>query len=80
MFVVSLVTLTHEFMSPQTYHKVMNCPVLYFFLQEDQNLASQTHVDHYLNASFREMYFKVTENPQKSLKSEGNSQHIKKPP
>ncbi|XP_022287860.2 tRNA (guanine(10)-N(2))-methyltransferase TRMT11-like isoform X1 [Crassostrea virginica] len=48
--------------------------------REDQNLASQTHVDHYLNASFREMYFKVTENPQKSLKSEGNSQHIKKPP
>ncbi|XP_048727782.2 tRNA (guanine(10)-N2)-methyltransferase homolog [Ostrea edulis] len=48
--------------------------------REDQCLASHTNVDHYLNASFREMYFKVTENPQKSSKSDRNSQTNTKPP
>ncbi|XP_062592085.1 tRNA (guanine(10)-N2)-methyltransferase homolog [Saccostrea cucullata] len=47
--------------------------------REDQYLASQTNVDHYLNASFRDMYFKVAENAQKSSKSEENLQTNKPP-
>lgn len=41
--------------------------------QEDKSLASQTHTDHYLNSSFRNMYFNMSENQQKSVTTEGNS-------
>lgn len=48
--------------------------------REDKSLASQTHTDHYLNSSFRNMYFNVSENQQKSVTTEGNSRVSKKPP